>query len=196
MKKIIFLLIVIALCSQSQAQEFAKRLTEAKTAYSSGKLDDSRFAMEQMLQELDIITGKEVLKILPAKMGDKAANTKADNVTGSSGFFGVIIHREYGTIDSSNVDLEIISNSPLVSSLNALLSVPFMGSAGDNKTIKISGYKALVQKVTGPNERADYEVQLPLNTTLITLKAPGLSQDDVIKLANTLPVADIAKMLQ
>jgi hypothetical protein len=196
MKKIIFLLIVIALCSQSQAQEFAKRLTEAKTAYSSGKLDDSRFAMEQMLQELDIITGKEVLKILPAKMGDKAANTKADNVTGSSGFFGVIIHREYGIIDSSNVDLEIISNSPLVSSLNALLSVPFMGSAGDNKTIKISGYKALVQKVTGPNDRADYEVQLPLNTTLITLKAPGLSQDDVIKLANTLPVADIAKMLQ
>ena len=64
MKKIIFLFIVIALCSQSQAQEFAKRLTEAKTAYSAGKLDDSRFAMEQMLQELDIITGKEVLKIL------------------------------------------------------------------------------------------------------------------------------------
>jgi len=196
MKKIIFLFIVIALCRQSQAQEFAKRLTEAKTAYSAGKLDDSRFAMEQMLQELDIITGKEVLKLLPAKMGDKAANIKADNVTGSSGFFGVIIHREYGTVDSSNVDLEIISNSPLVASLNALLSVPFMGSAGDNKTIKISGYKALVQKVTGPNDRADYEVQLPLNTTLITLKAPGLSQDDVIKVANTLPVADIAKMLQ
>jgi hypothetical protein len=196
MKKIIFLFIVIAFCGKSQAQEFAKRLTEAKTAYAAGKLDDSRFAMEQMLQELDIITGKEVLKILPTKMDNKDANIKADNVTGSSGFFGVVIHREYGTVDSSNVDLEIISNSPLVGSLNALLSVPFVAGAGDNKTIKISGYKALIQKVTGPNDRADYEMQLPLNTTLITLKAPGLSQDDVIKLANTLPVADIAKMLQ
>ena len=171
-------------------------MTEAKTAYSAGKLDDSRFAMEQMLQELDIITGKEVIKLLPAKMGDKDANTKADNVTGSSGFFGVIIHREYGTVDTSNIDLEIISNSPLITSLNAMLALPFVAGAGDNKVIKINGYKALVEKVSGSNDRADYQVQLPLNSTLITLKAPGYSQDDVIKMANTLPVADIAKMLQ
>jgi hypothetical protein len=196
MKKIVFAFIFFIACFQINAQDFAKRLTEAKTAYSSGKLDDSRFAMEQMLQELDIITGKEVLKILPAKMGDKSANAKADNVTGSSGFFGVIIHREYGTVDSSNIDLEIISNSPLISSINAILSVPFMGASGDNKIIKINGYKALVEKVAGPNERTDYEIQLPLNSALITFKAPGYSQDDVIKMANTLPVEDIAKMLQ
>jgi hypothetical protein len=196
MKKIFFLIIIFAIFSQSNAQQFAKQLTEAKTAYSSGKLDDSRFAMEQMLQELDIITGKEVIKLLPAKMGDKAANTKADNVTGSSGFFGVIIHREYGTVDSSNIDLEIISNSPLIASINAMLSVPFVAASGDNKVIKINGYKALLEKVSGPNDRADYQVQLPLNSTLITLKAPGYSQDDVVNMANTLPVADIAKMLQ
>ena len=182
--------------AQSNAQEFTKRLTEAKTAYTAGKLDDSRFAMEQMLQELDIITGKEVLKMLPAKIEDKSANMKADNVTGSSGFFVVIIHREYGTADSTNIDLEIISNSPLVTSLNAMLSVPFMGASGENKIVKINGYKALVEKVSGPNDRTDYEVQLPLNSTLITLKAPGYSQDDLIKMANTLPVADIAKVLQ
>lgn len=196
MKKIIFLIIFFAAYSQLNAQDFAKRLTEAKTAYASGKLDDSRFAMEQTLQELDIITGKEVLKMLPTKMGDKSANTKADNVTGSSGFFGVVIHREYGTVDSSNIDLEIISNSPLISSINAILSVPFIGASGDSKIIKINGYKALVQKVTGSNDRTDYEIQLPLNSTLITFKAPGYSQDDVVKMANTLPIDDIAKMLQ
>jgi len=196
MKKIVILLIVVAVYNYANAQDFAKRLTEAKTAYAAGKLDDSRFAMEQMLQELDIITGKEVLKVLPAKMGDKAANTKNDNVTGSSGFFGVIIHREYGTTDSTNTQLEIISNSPVVASLNALLSVPFMGASGDNKIIKINGYKAMVEKVSGTNDRTDYEIKLPLNSTLITLRAPGYSQDDVIKMANTLPIGDIAKLLQ
>jgi hypothetical protein len=69
------------------AQEFAKRVSEAKTAYAAGKLDDARFAMQQMLQEIDIISGKEVLKMLPAKMGDKAANNGLDNVSGSSVFF-------------------------------------------------------------------------------------------------------------
>lgn len=196
MKKISFLIILFASFAKINAQDFAKRLTEAKTAYAAGKLEDSRFAMEQTLQELDIVTGKEVIKLLPMKMGDKAANTKADNVTGSSGFLGVIIHREYGTVDTSNIDLEIISNSPLIGSINALLSVPFIGSSGDNKIIKINGYKALAQKVTGSNDRTDYEIQLPLNNTLITFKAPGYSQDDVIKMANTLPIEDIAKMLQ
>jgi hypothetical protein len=74
--------------------------------------------------------------------------------------------------------------------------VPFMGASGDNKIIKISGYKALVEKVSGSNERVDYQVQLPLNSSLITLRAPGASQDDLVKMANTLPVSDIAKMLQ
>jgi hypothetical protein len=196
MKRIIVLLIVIATYSTTNAQEFAKRLTEAKTAYSAGKLEDSRFAMEQMIQELDIVTGKEVLKILPTTMGDKPANLKVDNVSGSSGFVGVIIHREYGTVDSSKAEVEIISNSPMIASINAILSVPFMGASGVNKIIKIAGYKALVEKSTGSNERVDYQIQLPLNSSLITFKAPGLSQDDVVKLANTLPVADIAKMLQ
>jgi len=196
MKNIVLVLMIFLAYGKSNAQEFDKRLTEAKTAYAAGKLDDSRFAMEQMLQELDIVTGKEVLKMLPAKMGDKAANMKEDNVSGSSGFVGVVIHREYGTVDSSNAELEIISNSPLIASINAILSVPFMGASGDNKIIKISGYKALVEKVTGPNDRIDYQIQLPLNTSLITFRAPGSTQDDVVKMANTLPVADIAKMLQ
>jgi hypothetical protein len=196
MKKIFFTIAIFTVCSQLHAQEFAKQLTDAKTTYAAGKLDDARFAMQQMLQEIDIITGKEVLKMLPQKMGDKAVNTKEDNVSGSSGFFGVIIHREYGTVDSSNVNVEIVSNSPLIGSINALLSIPFVGNSGDQKIIKINGYKTLIQKTTGSYDRTDYELQLPLNSSLITLKAPGYSQDDVIKMANTLPIADIAKMLQ
>lgn len=196
MKKIFFLLIVAAVCSRSNAQEFAKQLTDAKTAYAAGKLDDSRFAMEQMLQELDIITGKEVLKLLPAKLENKAANTTADNVSGSSAYYGVVIHREYGTVDSTNINLDIISNSPMISSINAILSVPFINASGDNKVVRINGYKALLQKSTGANDQPEYELQLPLNSTLITLKAPGLSADQLVKLANSLPIDNISKLLQ
>ena len=56
---------------------------------------------------------------------------------------------------------------------------------GDQKVIRIKGYKALVQKVTGSYDRTDYELQLPLNNSLITLKAPGYTQDQIIKMANT-----------
>jgi hypothetical protein len=109
---------------------------------------------------------------------------------------GVIIHREYGQADSNKMELEVIGNSPMVATINGILSLPLIANNSDYKVIKMGGYKALVQKTTGSNDRADYEVQLPLNSSLITFKAPGYTQDQVIKMANTIPVTDIAKILQ
>jgi hypothetical protein len=206
MKKTYFIILsLFSFIAASAQQEFAKHLADARTAYSAGKLDDSRFAMQQMLQELDIITGKEVLKLLPAKMMNDNMRSERDNVSGTSGFVGVLIHREYGidakkvpadSLYNKTITLEVISNSPMIGTLNALLSLPFIGNNPDQKIIKINGYKALVQKTSGDDEHSDYELQLPLNNSLITLRAPGHSQDDIIKMANTIPVADIAKMLQ
>jgi hypothetical protein len=201
MKKVFLLYIAFVSALTSSAQnDFKKELATARASYASGKLDDSRTAMQQMLYELDMIAGKEVLKLLPQKMKDKNVITKQDNVTSASGFLGVIIHREWGAAadnsDNKNINVDIISNSPLITSVNALLSLPFVGNSGGNKVVKISGYKALVTKNENGNGGADYDLQLPLNNALITLKAPGLSQDEIITLANTLPIDEIAKILQ
>lgn len=196
MKKIFFFLSICLLTSALKAQEFNTQLATARNSYKAGKLDESRFAMEQMLQEIDMMVGKEVLKILPAKLEDKTAIATSDNVSGASGFFGVVIHREYGTPEK-NISVEIISNSPVVASLNAMLSLPLIGGAGgDSKVVRIAGYKALLNKSSGDDGKDEFEVQLPLNTALITLRAPGYTQDQVVKIANTLPVTQIAKMIQ
>jgi hypothetical protein len=195
MKKIVIAAAFLAMVGSAAAQEFNKQATVARASYTAGKLDDSRFAMQQMLEELDMITGKEIMKLLPQKMQDKTAVAAKDNVSGASGWAGVIIHREYGAGDK-NIVLETITNSPLLGSLNALLSLPFVANNAEQKVVKIAGYKALVQKVSGENNTTDYELQLPLNSTLITLKAPGYTQEQVIAMANTLPVPEIAKMVQ
>ncbi|MEO6915204.1 MAG: hypothetical protein ABI151_05650 [Chitinophagaceae bacterium] len=195
MKKLLIAIIVFVNCSPIQAQqEFTKQLTDARTAYTGGKLDDSRFAMQQMLLELDIITGKEVLKLLPVKMLDQSQNAAADNVSGTSGFMGVVIHRDYG-VDAKMINLEIISNTPLLTSINALLSLPLLGNTGDMKVVKVSGYKALIQK-SGSSDKPEFELQLPINSSLVTLRAPGYTRDQIIQMANTLPLSQIAKTLQ
>jgi hypothetical protein len=85
----------------------------------------------------------------------------------------------------------------MIGMLNTVLSMPMMAGANpDQKIVRISGYKGLSQKVSGPNGREDYEVQVPLTNSLLTLKAPGLSQDKVVELANTIKIADIAKLVQ
>ncbi len=197
MKKIVVIIFSISACLSVRAQEFDKNLATARSAYSSGKLEESRFAMQQMLQELDILSGKEVLKLLPAKLEALNANTANDNVTGASGFAGVIIHRDYGAAEKT-ASIEIISNSPLIASINAVLSIPFVGAAatGDQKVIKIEGYKALIQKNTdSDSKKVMYDVQIPLGSTLVTLKADN-STGDIVKLASTIPVSQIAQLLK
>jgi hypothetical protein len=191
---IVFSLMVVAVA----AQDFSKNLVTAKSAYSGGKLEDARFAMQQMMTDLDMIIGKEILKVLPTKMNTLASNPKTDNVTANTGLSGVLIHRDYGTGDNA-VNLDIMGNSPLVASINAILSIPFIGNSGDGtqKVIKIEGYKGVLQKsVDSETNKTSFTLQVPLNSTLLTLAVPDSNEADVIKLANTIPMQQIAKLVQ
>ncbi|HEY0652326.1 MAG TPA: hypothetical protein VGD65_04320 [Chryseosolibacter sp.] len=198
MKKLLILALVCSGIISASAQDFAKNLATAKSSYSAGDLENARFAMQQMITEIDIALGREVLKLLPAKLEAMPANTKSDNVTANSGLAGVMIHRDYGTGDKiSNID--IMGNSPLVASLNAILQLPFMGNSGDGtqKVIKVDGYKGMLQKsVDSETNKTDYTLQIPLNSSLLTLVVPNSTEAEVIKIANTIPVSQIAKMVQ
>jgi hypothetical protein len=196
--KYIFIIFLALTTVGSYAQDFNKNLATARTSYASGKLEDARFAMQQMMNDIDILVGKELLKLLPAKMDALAANTKTDNVTTATGFTGVVVHRDYGTGEKTAV-LDIMSNSPLVSSINAILSIPFIGNSGDGtqKVIKVQGYKGVLQKaVDTETNKTNYTLQLPLNSTLITLIGNDTNEADITRWANSLPIGQIAKMVQ
>lgn len=199
MKKInISLLVFLTTFGFVHAQDFNKNLASARTAYNSGDLENARFAMQQMLVDLDILIGKEVMKLLPAKMDALATNTKNDNVTANTGLTGALIHRDYGTGDKA-VNVDIMSNSPLVASINAILSIPFIGNSGDGtqKVVKIDGYKSVLQKEENTEtNKTGYTLQVPLNSTLVTLKIENTTEADIIRLANTIPLSQIAKMVQ
>jgi hypothetical protein len=193
MKKTITLIFALIISTWALGQEFSKHVSSARTAYGSGDLEASRFAMQQALQELDIALSKEVLKLLPAKLEALSYNASGDDVTGASGLAGMFIHREYASGDKK-ASVEVISNSPLIASVNAILSLPLVGAATGQKVIKISGYKALVQKEDEAGKI--YNLQLPLNSSLLTVRLENGTQDEVIRYASGLPVAQLAKMIQ
>ena len=194
MKTIALTLVALGFICTANAQNFNNNIQTARQAYTSGNLENSRFAMQQGLQELDILSGKETLKILPATLGSLNAKTAEDQVNSAVGFAGAVIHRVYQAGDVS-ATMEIISNSPLIGSINAILSIPFIGtgSGGDRKVIKIDGYKALIQKGS-ETDKVSYDVQIPLGSTLITMKTENYTED-IVKLASSIPVSLIAQKL-
>lgn len=180
------------------SQDFNKDLTTARSSYSSGNLEDARFAMQQMLNDIDVIVGKEMLKILPTKLDALDANTANDNVAVNTGLTGVVIHRDFGK-EAKTANLDIMSNSPLIASINAILSIPFIGNSGDGtqKVVKVQGYKGVLQKsVNSETNKTDFTLQIPLNSTLITLVANDSSEAEILKWANTIPMSQIAKLVQ
>ncbi|HYG02713.1 MAG TPA: hypothetical protein VD927_09720 [Chryseosolibacter sp.] len=198
MRRTLILFIFALSASCVFGQDFSKSLSDAKSSYQSGNLDDARFAMQQMLNDLDIAIGKEVMKLLPSKMEQHAVNATNDNVTANTGFTGVLIHRDYGTEDKM-VKIDIMGNSPLVGSLNAILSMPFIGNSGDGtqKQVKVQGYKGILQKSTDTEtNKTEYTLQIPLNSSLLTLVVPDSNEGEVMKMVSTIPVGDIAKMVQ
>lgn len=197
MKKSIILLAIVASLTV-HAQDFDKNLASAKSAYASGNLEDARFAMQQMMTDIDIIVGKEIIKILPTKMDAMASNAKEDNVTANTGLTGVLIHRTYGTAEKT-ATLDIMGNSPLIASVNAILSIPFIGNSGDGtqKVVKVQGYKGVLQKSTETDtNKTNFTLQVPVNSSLMTFIVNDSNEADVLRLANTIPLTQIAKLVQ
>lgn len=198
MKKLLTLCIAVSVSAIGFAQDFNKNISTARSSYAAGNLEGARFAMQQMLNDLDMAIGREVLKMLPTQMGTFASNAGNDNVTANTGLTGVLIHRDFGT-QQKVYNLDLMSNSPLVASINAILSIPFMGNSGDGtqKIVKVDGYKGMLQKtVHEETKKTDYTLQVPIGSTLLTFTAPDTSEEEMIKMAGTIPLSQITKLVQ
>jgi hypothetical protein len=199
MKKFSLLVLLLSAGVVALAQEFDKNLATARSSYSSGNLQDSRFAMEQALRDLDMAIGKEILKVLPTKMGALAAIEKEDNVTGSGSYVGLYVQRHYGA-DPKRGSIEIINNSPMINSLNAILSMPVIGGMmrdENQKMVKIQGYKSILNKqVNSDTGKTNYELQIPMNNTLVTVRMDDTNEGEITAAANAVPLAKIVQMAQ
>jgi hypothetical protein len=201
MKNLFLSILTLCVCSIVVAQDFTSSLASAKTAYSSGNLEDARFNLENALRQVDMAIGKEVMKVLPTTLGTLAYNTKDDNVSGmSSSFAGLYVHRTYGTAEDKNANVDIVSDSPMMAGISAILSMPMIMNSGDNnqKVIKIQGYKTLLTKQVGETgQTTGYDVQTPFGNSMLTLHYNGnILEADITKLANTIPIEKIIAIAQ
>jgi hypothetical protein len=213
MKKIISLIIVVVCCLMVSAQgnssaklgaDFPKYMGNAKESYKKNDLEDTRYNLMLSMQQLDMKVGEEILKILPEKMDSMAMAKNFDNVMATSGFIGTSIHREYGSTQQNKVDVDIITNSPLVASLNAWLNNPMMANMGGRKAMKVDGYKGSYTyevrdetDVSGNQVKRSYaEMQIPVFSSLITVKCSNMNEDAFVKMLNTVPVSKVAEMVK
>jgi hypothetical protein len=199
MKKILFALtmgLTLLFGRNIYSQDVQANLDAARSSYQSGDLENTRFALQEALNYINQAIGQEILGLLPASMGGMDKTADGDNVTGTGmGFAGLFVNRSYAG-ENKDASIEIVGDSPLMTSINALMAMPaFMSSDPNQKRIKIGTYKALQTKSTDDQGVVTYEIQLPLTNTLLTFKCTGFqNESEATGMANTIPIDKIAKL--
>ncbi|MFW5707335.1 MAG: hypothetical protein ACOCX0_05000 [Bacteroidota bacterium] len=197
MKKSIFIILsVLAISLQGlMAQDAGKQLDDARSAYENGNLQETRMALQQAIHDLDLAIGREILALLPASLEGMQKNEEEDNVT-SAGAMGLFVTRTYkASEEDKSISVEIIGDSPLMSGVNAILSLPIFPGDENQKRIRIGNRRALMQKSQDDTGITSWDVSLPLGSTLLTFKCHGIADEDAVtKMVSSLPIDDIARL--
>ncbi|MEQ8807918.1 MAG: hypothetical protein RIE59_02520 [Imperialibacter sp.] len=199
MKKIYILALIIAVAGlkASAQNDFSASTATAKNEYKAGNLEEARFALQQSLAEVDKEIGKEILEILPKSIAGFSFVEANDNVSGnSSSFGGLFVHRDYGDTTKS-VAIDLMDNSPMLAGINSLLAMPMImnSSDGSQKVVKVSGYKALLQRKDAAQAVGGYTLQIPFNQSLFTVDFDGaFTESEVTSAANAMPISEVAKL--
>ena len=182
-----------------KAQDTGLQFDEARNAYKSGDLNNSRFALQQALNEIDHAIGQEVIKILPKTMGEMiSTDSDTEMTTANLGIAGLSVSRSYKGENETTASIQLIGDSPLLAGVNAILSIPFFGGGDPNqKRIKLGSYKGLLQKSASDTELISWDIQVPFQSSLLTFHCVGISDEKaVMEMVNTIPIEKIAKLVQ
>lgn len=180
------------------AQNVPAQFDEARSAYSAGDLQGARFALQQAINEIDKAIGAEILKILPTNLESMTMVEAEDNVTAASlGYAGLYVSRNYKADDKKSASIQIISDSPFLAGVNALLALPMFGSDPNQKRIRVGSNRAILQRSQDETGIVSWDIQIPFGSNLLTFNCKGFeSEKAVTDLANLIPVDQIAKLAQ
>ena len=193
-----FLMILSIFAVQVNAQDVNGQLNTATSSYASGDLENARFSLQEALNGVNQAIGEDILNLLPTTLGGMDVIAGNDNVTGTNmGFAGLYVNRDYQKDTIRDASLEIISDSPMLATVNSLLAMSTMFVSDPNqKRIKVGSYKALLNK-SEYNDIVTYEIQMPFGNSMMTFKTNGIGDEaEVTGLMNSLPIADIVRLAQ
>ena len=180
-----------------QAQAVPGLLSEAASSYKSGNTEDARFALQQALNGINQAIGQDMLALMPDQLGGMDKVAEEDDVTGTNmGFAGLYVSRNYKA-ENKDASVEIVSDSPLLGSINALLSMPMLVSDPNQKRIKVDGQKALLSRTADEEGPVYYDVQIVFGSSLFTMKTTGVEEEkEVIAMLEQIPVRKIIDVAQ
>ena len=174
-----------------------QQIADAEKAHDAGNFSEARYSIQQALLGLEIQIGQEILRSLPAAVGDVPKDTAQDRVMSTQwGWANLTIQRIYRK-DDKQLTVNI-GNNPLYSGMldmyfNNAYATQSIGENQNMKQVKVKGYKAAIKY----DKNDGYTLLVPLGQSgMITWQGINYAtEQDIMTAVNVFDIDGVKKKL-
>ena len=190
MKTIVIFYIAAAmsfqLSAQSQAEAFIK---EAQDLLAKKEYKQAQLSLQDAINDINTMLAQQVAAVLPEEINGLKAEGEGEVNAAGMGMIGggMQISKRYRNeaMSENDVEVQILANSPMMSSMNMYLTNPSM-MGPDYKSVRIGTNRAILKTQMNDTYDGDTakkirstEIQIPLGQTLITIRANGFASEQL-----------------
>jgi len=190
---------------QSQAETFIK---EAQDFLAKKDYKQAQLSLQDAINDINNLLAADIAKSLPAEINGLKADGDGEINGAGMGMMGggFSITKKYtnAAVKENDAEVQIMANSPLLSSMNMYLSNPSM-MGPEYKSVRVGGTQRAILKTEQQDSYDDKgnskkirstEIQIPLSQTLITLHLNGFAtEQDELAFAGKLDLAKLKTAL-
>ncbi|MBC8047370.1 MAG: hypothetical protein H7Y00_11285 [Fimbriimonadaceae bacterium] len=198
------LLTALSASGQSQADTFIK---EAQDFLVKKEYKQAQLSLQDAINDINMLIGAQIAASMPDDINGLKSDGKGDINSAAMGMMGggMQITKTYhhATNKENDAEVQILANSPLLSSMSMYLTNPAM-LGPEYKSVRVGTNRVILK-----SEMEDYygdgsagkkirstEIQIPLSQTLITIHANGFaSEQDELAFAAKLDLEKIRTAL-
>ena len=189
---IFFLIVSLVVFSLPvQADEVLKTVDEAVNQYKNGDFDGAASNLDYAAQLIRQKKSESLKEVFPEPLPEWQAEPATSQATGTTAFGrSISVSRVYEK-KPSVVTIDIVSDSPVMQSLQMMLNNPVIAGAGGAKLETFSSHKGIVQY--NETDKGGEVNIVVAERFMVTVKGQEVSREDLLAYAQALKYTDLEK---
>jgi hypothetical protein len=159
------------------ADDVTDSIQEATEAYESGDIAAAVDSLNYAVQLLQQKKGASLAELLPEPLDGWSADAAESASVGAAMFGGGLTAERSYRKDKSSVDIQIVTDSPMLQGMMAMFSNPMFASSSGGKMTKINKQKVILKY---DEAKKDGEIQIMVkNRYMVTVSGDNVSEDEL-----------------
>lgn len=172
------IMLPLALGATARADEVEDAVKEGLEYYQDGDYSSAAGSLDYAAQLVRQKKGGELEALLPDALEGWTAEAASSEGAGAAMLGGAVTARRSYARDDDRVNIQIVTDSPMLQGMMMLFTNPSFATADGGKLERIGGQKAIV-KYDATNRQGDISVVVA-NRFLVTVEGSGVERTELV----------------